>query len=394
MGENNILPLNSDFIILVVTQRKREAREREKRQPKNPNQKEEGRRQPAKMDVDWVIISISSLSIALSLILICQLLYPLFLNLPPEEEDRDETKKDTNTSISMNNSNIRSPSTFYSSLGCRESEYYRFSSSEDRLTPSPGLPEDLSQQQNISNMPAMKATLSPITLIIVALAFSDFMCSAKTLSAQAFNYFDFDVLAGSWVCNIEGFVGQLTAFTSATYAFVIGLILHSAVYNTEKSVFLNKGAAAKGAFKILHLATWTLGLSLSFYPTYMNQMEPLSDIGCWIKEKKEGTYLNYYRLTFYGPLVLYVIFVCYLSFLLICRPKSSDDYGDDNDAAETTIETSLLDDTIDEARKSEAKTQRRKGRTFILLRMKIFVNLFLLRWCLFLLTALLYDSLG
>jgi len=32
MGENNILPLNSDFIILVVTQRKREAREREKRE--------------------------------------------------------------------------------------------------------------------------------------------------------------------------------------------------------------------------------------------------------------------------------------------------------------------------------------------------------------------------
>jgi len=28
MGENNILPLNSDFIILVVTQRKREAREK------------------------------------------------------------------------------------------------------------------------------------------------------------------------------------------------------------------------------------------------------------------------------------------------------------------------------------------------------------------------------
>lgn len=32
MGENNILPLNSEFIILVVTQRKREAREREKRE--------------------------------------------------------------------------------------------------------------------------------------------------------------------------------------------------------------------------------------------------------------------------------------------------------------------------------------------------------------------------
>ena len=61
MGENNILPLNSEFIILVVTQRKREAEKHVKERRDSPKIRTK-KRKGGGSQLKWTLIGLLSQS--------------------------------------------------------------------------------------------------------------------------------------------------------------------------------------------------------------------------------------------------------------------------------------------------------------------------------------------